>query len=65
MPWLGVMWWGVAATQWLLRERPGVLTGAVPSGARWLAWLGGWSLVYYMVHQPVMIGLLEVVQRVR
>jgi uncharacterized membrane protein len=65
MPWLGVMWWGVAATQWLLRDRPGVFTGAVPSSARWLAWLGGWSLVYYMVHQPVMIGLLEAVQRLR
>jgi uncharacterized membrane protein len=65
MPWLGVMWWGVAATQWLLRNQPSVLTGAVPQGARWLAWLGGWSLVYYMVHQPVMIGLLEVVQRLR
>ena len=65
MPWLGVMWWGVAATKWLLRQQPAVLTGPVPRGLRWLAWLGGWSLVYYMVHQPVMIGILELVQRLR
>ncbi len=65
LPWLGVMWWGMAATQWLLRSRPALLTGAIPSGTRWLAWLGGWSLVYYMVHQPLLIGLLELVQRFR
>jgi uncharacterized membrane protein len=65
LPWLGVMWWGVAATQWLLRERPALLTGSVPRSARWLAWLGGVSLIYYMLHQPVLLGLLEVVQRFR
>ncbi|MGA8515874.1 MAG: heparan-alpha-glucosaminide N-acetyltransferase [Burkholderiaceae bacterium] len=65
IPWLGVMWWGVAATQWLLRARPALLTGAVPAGTRWLVWLGCWSLVYYLLHQPVMIGLLELVQRLR
>ena len=65
LPWLGVMWWGVAAAQWLLRERPALLTTAIPAAARWLAWLGGWSLVYYMLHQPVLLGLLSVVQRFR
>jgi uncharacterized membrane protein len=65
LPWLGVMWWGVAATQWLLRDRPAQLTAAIPSGARWLAWMGGWSLLYYMLHQPVLLGLLTLVQRFR
>jgi uncharacterized membrane protein len=65
LPWLGVMWWGVAAAQWLLRERPALLTGTLPRMARPLAWMGGISLIYYMVHQPVMIGLLELVQRLR
>ncbi len=65
VPWLGVMWWGMAYTQWLLRTRPAVLTAPISRSLRLLAWLGGISLVYYMVHQPVMIGLLEVVQRLR
>ena len=56
LPWLGVMWWGVAAGQWLLRTRPGLLQGAVPRAARPLAVLGRWSLSVYMLHQPVLIG---------
>ncbi|TFZ08195.1 heparan-alpha-glucosaminide N-acetyltransferase [Ramlibacter humi] len=55
-PWLGVMWWGMAAGQWLLAERPQVLRGALPPQAGWLAWMGRWSLTWYMLHQPVMIG---------
>lgn len=65
VPWLGVMWWGMACTQWLLRTRPAVLTAPVPGSLRLLVWLGSISLVYYMVHQPVMIGLMEAVQRLR
>ncbi len=57
-PWLGVMWCGLAATQWLLQHRPALLTGSIPAAARWLAFLGAWSLAYYMLHQPIMIGLL-------
>lgn len=58
VPWMGVMWWGVAATQWWLRRR---LAGPawVPGPAlRPLAWLGAWSLSYYMLHQPVLLALL-------
>lgn len=80
LPWLGVMWWGMAATQWLLLHRPALLgatavaaPGAPQSGTsgdntglapkppapwRWLAALGRWSLTFYMVHQPLLIGLL-------
>lgn len=65
IPWLGVMWWGVAAAQWLLQQRPALLTGGVPPAARLLVWMGGFSLLYYMVHQPVMIGVLSVVQMLR
>jgi len=25
LPWLGVMWWGLAGTQWLMAHRPGWL----------------------------------------
>ncbi len=56
LPWLGVMLWGLAAGQWLLAHRRAWLTGAVPRAAAPLALLGRWSLTFYMVHQPVLIG---------
>lgn len=65
LPWLGVMLWGVAAAQWLLVRRPDWLRGAIPPPARWLALLGRWSLSFYMVHQPLLIGLLTAVVALR
>lgn len=59
LPWLGVMWWGVAATQWILAHRPHWLAAsrAHPSPMfTGLSTLGRWSLVFYMVHQPVMLA---------
>lgn len=58
LPWLGVMLWGLAAGQWLLRHRPALLAAAVPAAARPLAVLGRWSLSFYMLHQPVFIGAI-------
>jgi uncharacterized membrane protein len=58
LPWLGVMLWGLAAGRWLLQHRRGALAGAVPAALRPLAVLGRWSLSFYMVHQPVLIGVL-------
>ena len=63
-PWLGVMWWGMAAGQWLVKTRPAwlVASGQAQQGIlKPLALLGRWSLSYYMLHQPVMIGLLAAV----
>ncbi|MCM5681158.1 DUF1624 domain-containing protein [Schlegelella sp. S2-27] len=60
LPWLGVMWWGMAAGQWVLQHRRHWLTGALPTALHPLAMLGRWSLGFYMVHQPVLIGLLTV-----
>ncbi|WP_141630357.1 heparan-alpha-glucosaminide N-acetyltransferase domain-containing protein, partial [Melaminivora alkalimesophila] len=37
-----------------------LLAGPLPRGAAPLAWLGRHSLIYYMLHQPVMIGALLV-----
>jgi uncharacterized membrane protein len=58
LPWLGVMLWGVAAGQWLLARRRGVIAGVLPQGLRPLAALGRWSLSFYMLHQPVLIGAI-------
>jgi uncharacterized membrane protein len=58
LPWLGVMLWGLAAGGWLLAHRRGVLAGEVPGLLRPLAALGRWSLSFYMLHQPVLIGLI-------
>lgn len=65
IPWLAVMWWGAAAATWSLRQRPWLLTAPLPRPLRWLALLGTWSLLYYLLHQPLMIGALELVQRLR
>lgn len=56
LPWLGVVLWGVALVQlpsvrrWLADPLPGV--------CRPLAWLGARSLRLYMLHQPLLLGLL-------
>jgi uncharacterized membrane protein len=55
------MWWGTAAGEWLLRRRSDIVRGCIPRAASPLAWLGRRSLPWYMVHQPVMIGLLILV----
>ncbi|MHB8353407.1 MAG: DUF1624 domain-containing protein [Burkholderiales bacterium] len=58
IPWLGLLWLGVWATQ-----RHPALTGPTvisnPSSARRaLQFLGRHSLTVYMVHQPLLFGLL-------
>ncbi|MBS3998694.1 MAG: DUF1624 domain-containing protein [Hydrogenophaga sp.] len=61
LPWLGVMWWGMAAGQWTLRHRPhwlGTPGARAGSFKRALVLLGRWSLSYYLLHQPVLLGLI-------
>jgi len=60
LPWLGVMLWGLAAGQWLLAHRRGLLAGPVARPWHPLATLGRWSLSFYMLHQPVLICLVWV-----
>jgi uncharacterized membrane protein len=62
LPWIGVMWWGLAAGQWVLKNRREWVTGALPAVMTPLATLGRWSLSFYMLHQPVLIGLLMAVR---
>lgn len=56
LPWLGVMWWGMAAGQWLLGHREDIVQGTIPRALAPLAWMGRWSLSWYMLHQPLLIG---------
>jgi uncharacterized membrane protein len=60
LPWLGVMWWGVALGVELKSSGPPRRIWELPVFAQPLARLGRWSLSYYMLHQPVMIGVLMV-----
>ena len=60
-PWLGVVLVGVAVGHWLLaRERVAIaaLGRATPV---WLAWMGRHSLLIYLVHQPLLVGIVRVV----
>jgi uncharacterized membrane protein len=67
LPWLGVMWWGMAAGHlcaskgWL--ERSTMHARQVP--ARQLAWMGEWSLSWYMLLQPLLMGVLTVISTFR
>ena len=58
LPWLGVMVWGLAAGQWLLQHRRELLDAPLPDALQPLAVLGRWSLSFYMLHQPLLIGAL-------
>jgi uncharacterized membrane protein len=65
VPWLGVMWWGMAAGQWLLAHTRRWLLRPLPPGTAPLAWMGRWSLTWYMLHQPVMIGAMTAVSQMK
>jgi uncharacterized membrane protein len=62
LPWLGVVWWGMAAGQWALKHRRRWLTDSIPGRVRPLSALGRWPLSFYMIHQPVLIGVLAAVR---
>jgi len=63
LPWFGMMLGGYLAASMLLVHARGAFTGGVPSFARPLAVLGRWSLSFYMIHQLVLIGSLELFTR--
>jgi len=61
LPWWGVMLIGAALAQELLRApmARSWLAGRVPRPLCWLPVLGRWSLLYYLLHQPILIGALR------
>ena len=63
LPWFGVMLWGFAAASAAagraqVGSYPGWLFGPMPRALGPLAALGRWPLSFYMLHQPVLIGLI-------
>jgi uncharacterized membrane protein len=58
VPWLGVLLWGFAAGTWLQQSRAQLLALSLPQALRPLAFLGRWSLSWYMLHQPVLLGFV-------
>jgi uncharacterized membrane protein len=66
LPWLGVVLIGVAlGTVW--RRNGFALAPALrklnEAPPRWLVFFGVWSLTVYLLHQPVLMGILWVVSR--
>lgn len=59
LPWFGVMLAGYLVAALLLVHARTAFTAPVPSFVRPLAVLGRWSLAFYMLHQPILIGSLE------
>jgi len=62
-PWFGILCWGVFCGQWLLAHQPAWLAGSLWRGAQPVATLGRYSLAYYMLHQPVLLGMLVLFRR--
>jgi uncharacterized membrane protein len=60
LPWFGFVLVGITTGWWLLERRKSTLQRLSRASPRWLTWLGRHSLLVYMVHQPIMVGLLRV-----
>jgi uncharacterized membrane protein len=60
LPWFGVVLVGISIGWWLLERRKQALQRISRASPGWLTWLGRHSLLVYMVHQPLMVGVLRV-----
>jgi uncharacterized membrane protein len=56
-PWFGVVLLGMAGMR-LLGGTPAFTWSSDAGWARGLAWLGRWSLVIYLVHQPLLFAII-------
>jgi len=62
LPWLGVVMIGIGVGHWLSLRQFAPLRPLSRFAPRWLVWLGRHSLLVYMLHQPVLVGLLRVLR---
>jgi uncharacterized membrane protein len=60
LPWFGVVLVGIAVGWWVVERRLRASQRVSRASPLWLTWLGRHSLLVYMVHQPIMIGILRV-----
>ena len=60
LPWFGVVLVGISIGWWLLERRMRDLRQISRASPKWLTWVGRHSLLVYMIHQPIMMGLLRV-----
>ena len=56
-PWAGAVFLGIALAHWLAGGAFRALA-PIASAPGWLRWLGRHSLPVYMVHQPILLGVL-------
>lgn len=64
LPWVGATLLGVGLTRIALTLGLDQRLSREPAGnaiSRALVWLGQWSLVIYLVHQPILLGLIFVI----
>jgi len=59
-PWFGVVCLGVGVGGWLVAKNMGPLQPLSRVAPAWLRWLGRHSLIVYMVHQPILLGMLRI-----
>jgi uncharacterized membrane protein len=60
LPWFGVVLVGISIGWWLLERHLHDLRQMSRASPKWLTWLGRHSLLVYMIHQPIMVGVLRV-----
>jgi uncharacterized membrane protein len=60
LPWFGVVLIGISIGRWLLERHLHDLRQMSRASPKWLTWLGRHSLLVYMIHQPIMVGVLRV-----
>ncbi|HVG05717.1 MAG TPA: heparan-alpha-glucosaminide N-acetyltransferase domain-containing protein, partial [Burkholderiaceae bacterium] len=65
-PWLGVVLIGAGLaaiwqnSQWRI---PNALLSLNERAPRWLLFLGTWALTVYLVHQPIMLGVMTLLRQ--
>lgn len=60
LPWFGIFLCGNAAGKGLYQRRQSLLSFVPPDN--WLIWVGRHTLAVYLVHQPLIIGILYLIK---